>query len=131
MTRERTDPVASSCTVHLTGMEFHAYHGVHEYELERGARFVVDVALSVPEPTRDALGATVDYSRVYRLVSERVMGRRFRLIESLAAHLADAVLESEPGVLAVSVRVHKPHAPLTGIVRDVSCEVHRTRRQQP
>ena len=36
-------------------------------------------------------------------------------------------LDQEPGVQAVLVRVHKPHAPLPGIVRDVSFELYRER----
>lgn len=114
-------------TISLTGMEFHAYHGVHDYETRKGARFVVDIELTVPVPERDTLNQTVDYSRVYSLVKHEMTARNFKLIESLAAHLADAVMAAEPLVRTLVVRVHKPHAPLAGIVRDVSCEHHRTR----
>jgi len=114
-------------TISLTGMEFHAYHGVHDYETAKGARFVVDVELTVPAPERDTLSQTVDYSRVYRLIEREMTARNFKLIESLAGHLADVLMASEPLVVALLVRVHKPHAPLAGIVRDVSCEQRRTR----
>lgn len=114
-------------TISLTGMEFHAYHGVHDHETQKGARFVVDVELTVPTPERDTLSQTVDYSRVYRLIKHEMTAQNFKLIESLANHLADAVMASEPQVVALLVRVHKPHAPLAGIVRDVSCEQRRTR----
>lgn len=114
-------------TISLTGMEFHAYHGVHDYETEKGARFVVDLDMTVPVPERDTLSQTVDYSRVYRLIQREMTAKNFKLIESLANHLADVVMETEPLVVALTVRVHKPHAPLVGIVRDVSCEQHRTR----
>ncbi len=118
---------AGLATVTLEGMEFYAFHGVHDYELERGARFVVDVAMRLPAPQEDQLSETVDYSRVYRVVAGVVTGQRFKLIESVAAAVADAVLASEPRVRAVKVRVHKPHAPLPGVVRDVHCELERTR----
>ncbi|HLU83783.1 MAG TPA: dihydroneopterin aldolase [Trueperaceae bacterium] len=111
----------------LTGMEFHAYHGVHDYETRKGARFVVDVEMSVPAPLDDTLNQTVDYSRVYGLIQREMTGRNFKLIESLAGHLADAIMAAEPLVAELLVRVHKPHAPLAGIVRDVSCEQRRTR----
>ncbi|HEX7041092.1 MAG TPA: dihydroneopterin aldolase [Trueperaceae bacterium] len=114
-------------TVTLEGMEFYAFHGVHDYELERGARFVVDLALRLPPPRRDALAEAADYARVYRLVAAVVTGKRFKLIESVAAAVADAVLDAEPRVVAVRVRVHKPHAPLPGVVRDVHCELERRR----
>jgi len=114
-------------TVALEGMEFHAYHGVHDYELEKGARFVVDLCLEVPAPARDALAETVDYSRVFGTVADVVTGRRYKLIESLAAAVLEAVMATEPRVLAARVRVHKPHAPLPGVVRDVYCELERVR----
>lgn len=111
----------------LHGLEFHAHHGVHDYELKKGARFVVDVELEVAVPAVDTLPETVDYSRVYRIVRREVLETRFKLIESLTAHLVTTLLAEEPGVRAVLVRVHKPHAPLPGIVRDLSFELHRAR----
>ncbi len=111
----------------LTGMEFHAFHGVHDYELERGARFVVDVELDLEPPRADTLTGTVDYSRVYRTVASVVTGRPHKLIETLAAAIADEVMTHEDRVMALLVRVHKPHAPLTGIVRDVHYELRRVR----
>ncbi len=111
----------------LEGMEFYAFHGVHDYEGERGARFVVDLRMSLASPTADTLPETVDYGRVYRRVGEVVTGERFKLIESVAAAVADAVLAGEEQLCSVRVRVHKPHAPLPGVVRDVYCEVVRER----
>lgn len=118
---------AETVTVTLEGMEFYAFHGVHDYELERGARFVVDLAMRLPAPGSDTLPETVDYARVYRVVEGVVTGRRFKLIESVAAAVADAVLGTEPRVESVHVRVHKPHAPLPGVVRDVHCDLERRR----
>jgi dihydroneopterin aldolase len=57
----------------------------------------------------DALELTVDYSRLVRLVRERVAGTSFRLVEALARHVAEAVL-SLAGVEAVEVTVAKPGA---------------------
>lgn len=114
-------------TIVLSGMEFHAFHGVHDYELKRGARFVVDLELSVSPPARDTLPDTVDYSRVFATVKRIVTGESFKLIESLAAAIASTIMTEEPGVRSLVVRVHKPHAPLHGIVRDVYYELRRAR----
>jgi dihydroneopterin aldolase len=111
----------------LSGMEFHGYHGVFDEEIRFGARFVVDVELQLPLSGTDELGATVDYSRVYDLVRTGVTTRRYRLIEALAHSLVTAILAAEPHVTAVTVRVHKPHAPLPGLVKDVYVELHRAR----
>ena len=111
----------------LEGLEFHARHGVFEAETQFGARFIVDVELYLPLAGDDDLSQTVDYSAVYELVRSVVTETRFRLIEALAHRLADALLDAQALAQAVVVRVHKPHAPLPGIVRDVYAEVRRDR----
>lgn len=111
----------------LEGLEFHARHGVFDAESQFGARFVVDVELHLTISGHDALEHTVDYSAVFDLVRSQVTERRFYLIEALAHHLAQALLEAQALAEVVVVRVHKPHAPLPGIVRDVYAEVRRER----
>jgi dihydropteroate synthase len=122
--RER---VPSGDRIVLEGMSFHGYHGVFEEEARIGAPFVVDVELRLPLSGEDRLARTLDYARVYALVAEHVTGRRFRLIEALAAAIAERALALDARVLEVVVRVHKPHAPLPGVVRDVVAEVVRRR----
>lgn len=111
----------------LSGMEFHAFHGVYPEEGRLGARFSIDVELSVTMNGVDSLEDTIDYSRVYAYVKQEVTGKRFALIEALAVHLADGLLTEQPLAGAVTVRVHKPAAPLPGIVRDVFAEANRKR----
>ena len=64
---------------------------------------------------------------MYELVRVQVTETRFYLIEALAHRLVTALLDAQPLAAAVRVRVHKPHAPLPGIVRDVYAEVYRER----
>lgn len=111
----------------LAGLEFHAHHGVFAAEGELGARFVVDVELFLPLSRTDDLAATVDYGAVYALVRARVTGERFALIEALAFDIATRLLAAHPPLRRVLVRVHKPHAPLPGVFRDVFAEVVRER----
>ena len=111
----------------LSGLEFYAYHGVFDEENTLGARFVVDIELSLPLPEVDMLSRTVDYGAVYDLVQRTVQGERFKLIEALAHHIAARLLSEEPLIHAALVRVHKPNAPLPGVMRDVCVEVTRRR----
>lgn len=111
----------------LQGLEFHAHHGVYESEAVFGARFVVDLELFLPLPATDDLDATVDYAAVFELVRRQVTEVRFGLLEALASRLAAAILAEQQRVQGVRVRVHKPHAPLPGIVRDVYVELYRER----
>ncbi|WP_457630513.1 dihydroneopterin aldolase [Oceanithermus sp.] len=112
----------------LVGLEFYGRHGVKPEEGALGARFIVDVELEVPfEGQGDSLEATVDYAEVHRLVAAVVTGERFYLIEALADTIADRLMAAFPGARSLVVRVHKPHAPLPGVFRDVYAETSRRR----
>ncbi|HEX7021961.1 MAG TPA: dihydroneopterin aldolase [Trueperaceae bacterium] len=112
----------------LIGLEFHGYHGVRAEEASLGARFVVDIEMGLDlSNTGDDLAATVDYADAYRLVKEELEERRYYLIEALANHLADRILAAFAPLVELTVRVHKPHAPLAGVFRDVYAEVRRQR----
>ncbi|MGY2767659.1 dihydroneopterin aldolase [Thermostichus sp. MS-CIW-26] len=112
----------------LQGLVFHAYHGHCPEEAVLGGRFVVDVEmrLSLAE-IQDDLSGTVDYAQVYEMVRQEVTGQRRRLIETLADQIAERLWQSYPQLEALTVRVHKPHAPLPGLFEDVYVEVDRRR----
>ena len=112
--------------VALLGLEFYGKHGRYPEENRLGARFVVDLELMVAfEGRPDSLEATVDYGAVYALVQELVTQKSYYLIESLAEALALGILAEFAAV--DSLRVHKPHAPLPGVFRDVYVETSRSR----
>lgn len=114
--------------VALQGLEFHAFHGLHPEEQRFGSRFVVDLELITPfEGLQDRILDTVDYASVYTKVRSLVTERRFDLIETLADSIADSLLETFRALESVTVRVHKPHAPLPGIFADVYVETFRCR----
>lgn len=114
----------------LEGMTFYGFHGVKEAEAELGQPFVLDLALWLPlraAGMSDDLHQTVDYGDVYRTAQAVVEGERCRLLEAVAERLAATVLGRYP-VLAVRVRLNKPHAPLRGAVFSrVAVEITRTR----
>jgi dihydroneopterin aldolase len=112
----------------LTGLEFFARHGVHEEETRLGARYVVDVEIELSlEGIPDRLEATVDYAAVYATTQQEVAASRCYLIETLGNRIADRLLREHAHAAAVTVRVHKPHAPLPGVFRDVYAEIRRRR----
>jgi dihydroneopterin aldolase len=112
----------------LRNMRFFAYHGLFPQEGELGQRFEVDLEIH-----RDLSGAgnsdqvedTVDYQRVYRLVEEVVTGRRFKLVEALAEHVAQAVGQALAPV-RLTVRVRKPHPPVAAHFDGVEVELQRS-----
>ena len=113
----------------LRGMQFLGRHGVQLEERMEPQPFEVDVImrgdLSGPAAS-DELEDTIDYSAVFALVGQVVEGRSYRLIEALAAAIADAVLAAH-AVDDVEVRVRKPKAPLPGAFETVEARLRRRR----
>lgn len=117
---------SKSGKVVLRGLEFHGRHGVYEEELRFGARFVVDLELEWDfSGLSDHIDATVNYALVYDSVRHEVTEKRFKLIEVLAERIAERILSEHSRLKRATVRVHKPHAPIPGIFRDVYAEVQR------
>lgn len=111
-------------------MLFLARHGVTLEERLEPQPFEVDVELHTDlsaAAASDELAETIDYAGLFTLVSTIVEGQSFRLIESLAGAIADAVL-AETKASAVEVRVRKPQAPLPGPFETVEVAVNRLRR---
>lgn len=117
-----------SSKVVLSGMEFHARHGVYEEEARFGGRFVVDAELHWDfAELGDELDRAVNYEQIYAAVEGEVTSTRVQLIEVLAGNIGRRLLKEQLLLDAVTVRVHKPHAPLPGIVRDVVAELTLSR----
>jgi dihydroneopterin aldolase len=93
--------------IEIRGLELHGFHGVNEDERRDGQTFLFDVTLEVQEPVADTIDATVDYRAVRDCVRETSDAEAFRLLESLAAAIADAII-ARFAVDAVDVRVRKP-----------------------
>ena len=113
--------------VELRGLELHGRHGVLEHERERGQPFLYDIELELPEPPADELEGTVDYREVVSVVRDLSDGRQFQL-ESLAAAVADALLDRFTQVERVQVRVRKPEVEPGAPVEFSAATVRRERR---
>jgi 7,8-dihydroneopterin aldolase/epimerase/oxygenase len=105
--------------VELVGLEVFGHHGVDDEERKEGRPYLYDVALEVDEPRLDDLQATVDYSAVAACVRDVSDGTQFRLIESLAAGVADELAKRFPAE-RVRVRVRKPGISPAGLTVEYS-----------
>jgi dihydroneopterin aldolase len=108
-----------SLTVELVGLEVFGRHGVEDYEREQGRTFLYDVALDVAAPASDRLEDTVDYRAVAACVQEVSDGAQYRLIENLAAAVADELARRFPAE-RVRVRVRKPGISPAGLTVEYS-----------
>ena len=89
------------------GLELFGRHGVNDDERRAGQTFLVDVTLRVRAPATDTIDATVDYRRVREIATAVNDATSYRLLETFAAAIADALLD-ELDVEHVAVRVRKP-----------------------
>jgi dihydroneopterin aldolase len=114
----------------LIGAHFYARHGVSDDEQRLGGRYVVDVELEsdlARAATSDNLADTTSYSDVYRTVREIIEGQSFRLIETLAETIAQALL-ARYAPKTVTVRVKKQPPPMDGIIDYAGVEIVRERK---
>jgi dihydroneopterin aldolase len=113
--------------VEIRGLRVYAFHGVRDFERERGQPFVIDVWLgcaSAAAEASDDLADAVNYSAVCDRVAELATGGPYDLLERLAAVIADD-LHSALQAEWVRVRVAKPHAPVKHDVAEVAVTVQR------
>ena len=113
--------------VRLCGLEVFAHHGVLEEEREAGQRFLVDVRFqpaTAHAADTDDIHDAVDYRDVVALVEEVVGRRTYRLLEAVAAALADAVVERLP-VSWAEVTISKPDVRLALPVERAAVTVER------
>ncbi len=115
-----------SAVVELFGLEVPGRHGVEDEERAREQPFLYDVRIELPEPEADRIEQTVDYRDIVALVQEISASGEFRLLESLAAAVADALLEGFP-LERARVRVRKPQVELGCRVDYAAATVERSR----
>jgi dihydroneopterin aldolase len=118
----------SEVVIQVRGLELLGFHGALEEEQKAGQRFVFDVTLVAHDAgvRSDQLADTVDYTAVVGRIREVSDGRRFNLIEALAAAVADDLVEHFP-VSRVRVRVRKPEVRLGVPVDYTAATVQRVR----
>src|SRR5690606_4285551 len=122
----RTGAAPVTGTIRLTGLRARGYHGVHGFERGHGQ---VDVALELdlaPAAGSDHVADTVDYGALADRLMAVVTGPPVRLLETLAARLAGECL-ADGRVVAVTVTVHKPQAPIPHDFADVAVTLRRER----
>lgn len=114
--------------IEIKGIKSFGYHGVFESENIAGQDFYVDVVLEL-DLTRaslsDDVSDTVNYAEITDLVVEEITGERVALIEKLAGRIAERIRSSYLQITSVSVTVHKPQAPVSAQVEDISVTIKR------
>lgn len=115
--------------IEIKGLRLMACHGCLPEEQTTPQPFVLDVSL-YRDLTRagktDALEDTVNYAEVVERITRTVCDVTCRLIERVASRVAEMLLKEYP-LEIVTVRVHKPQAPVDADFSDISVEITRVR----
>ena len=96
-------------TVFVRGLEVAAGIGVHDHELGRLQRLVIDVSLELTPAAIERLADTVNYETVAEAARAIAAAGHVGLVETFAERLAAAML-SDGRVRRCTVRIEKPGA---------------------
>ena len=103
-------------------MQFHGFHGVHDFEAEQGGTFRVDVEISMdldlPGQT-DQIEDTLDYEEAYDIIS-REMSVRSSLLEHVGARIRDSLMKRWDQISQITVKISKNNPPLEGKIAATS-----------
>ena len=112
--------------IRIFGIKGYGYHGVLDSERATGQDFFVDVELEVDLSSAsrsDDVQDTVNYAEVTNLVFTEITTDPVNLIEKLAGRIANKIKLKFPQTQRVTVTVHKPQAPVSAQVSDISVTI--------
>jgi len=114
----------------LKRMVFYGYHGVYPEENKLGQKYYVDLDLRLdlsPAASSDDVEDTVNYADIHALIKKIVEGPPVKLIETLAANVASAVLGTYTSIHKATVSITKPNPPFDITFDGVTVELSRRR----
>jgi dihydroneopterin aldolase len=106
-----------SVEIEIQGLQLHGHHGVLDEEREHGQTFLYDLWIAGPEVPSDRIEDALDYRGVVELVREISERTHYRLLEALAAAIADGIVQRFEAP-HVKVRVRKPEVRPAGMTVD-------------
>lgn len=115
----------------LKGVECRVNVGVPLWERKKRQKVLIDIGLELDlskAGLSDDICDTVDYWAIERQVRGTAEHGEFKLVERLAAVVADKVLEMERKLRSVTVLVHKKPSVMPK-TREIVVELQRTRRK--
>lgn len=116
--------------IFLNQMEFYGYHGVFPEENRLGQRFAVDLEIELDlskAGESDNLADSINYGELYEICKGIVEGRTFKLVESIAEHIASEILTQYKQIHFCTIKVYKPDPPIPGHYKSVAVEIKRGR----
>ena len=112
----------------IKNLEVFAHHGAFPEENVLGQKFIFTLKLSLDTRRAgwsDQLEESIHYGEVCHFVQEYVQKHTWKLIESVAEHLAQALLLEYPLAQQVELEIQKPWAPIGLPLQTVSVSICR------
>lgn len=101
--------------VELNHLKFYAYHGLYDFEREKGGEFIVDVLIdSENKPHYLQLTDVVNYEDIYRIVNQH-MQTPHDFIEEVARLILEDLKLSFSKALLIEVKITKCAPPIPGM----------------
>lgn len=114
----------------LKRMAFFGHHGTDKEEQRLGQRIYVDLSMKVnllSASESDRLEDTVNYAEVFEQVKNIVEGKSYKLLERLAGRINEEILKKYRNIETVKTSIHKPSAPVNGIIDDIVITIQKKR----
>ena len=113
--------------IRLKNMTFYGYHGVYDFEKEKGTDFEIDLELFtslLKSSKSDNIEDTINYEDIYELVKKAFRSKSYFLLEKLADSISMSIFK-EHKIDKLIIRVRKINAPLNGKLDSVEIELKR------
>lgn len=117
----------------LSGLQFHAFHGVlpqerlvgNDYELSLRMGYPLDKAMQT-----DNVADTLNYADAYAVV-KREMEQPSALLEHVAARIAKSLFQTFPQLVSLDLTLTKRNPPMGAQCLGASVELHLTNNKTP
>lgn len=114
--------------IKITNLKVFAHHGVFPEETRDGQDFYVNAKLFLDcrkAGKTDNLSDSLNYGEVSHFITDFLQDHTYKLIESVAEQLAEAMLLSMPVLKGVEIELCKPYAPIGLPFENVSVTMKR------
>ena len=114
--------------IKIKNLEVFGHHGVFSEETKLGQKFLVNAVLytDVREAgRRDDLHKSIHYGDVCHYMTKFMQEHTYKLIESAAEHMAEAMLLDIPRLEKLDLEIKKPWAPIGLPIETVSVKISR------
>lgn len=114
--------------IKITNLKVFAHHGVFPEETRDGQDFYVNAKLFLDcrkAGKTDNLSDSLNYGEASHFITDFLQNHTYKLIESVAEQLAEAILLSMPVLKGVKIELCKPNAPIGLPFENVSVTIER------